>query len=156
MKINTTRFGEIEGDEKNIFQFDMPILGYNEEKEFLLIESKDASVFRWLQSTITPDLAFLVTAPTFFGLDYVFELPDEAEAALDIKTAEELVVLNITKIPNNKPREATINLLAPLIFNITNHKAGQVILSGTGFDVTYPLFQNNNEEEKELSETKGE
>ena len=156
MKINTTRFGEIEGNEQNIFQFDMPILGYNDEKEFILIESKEASLFKWLQSTKTPDLAFLVTAPVFFGIDYVFELPDEAEATLNVKKAEELVVLNIAKIPNNKPREATVNLLAPLVFNITNHKAGQVILSGTGFDVTYPLFQNNDNNEEETSETKGE
>ena len=149
MKINTTRFGEIEGDAKNIFQFAMPILGYNDEKEFILIESKEAALFKWLQSTKTPDLAFLVTAPGFFVIDYVFELPDEAEAALDVKQAEELVVLNIAKVPNNKPRETTVNLLAPLVFNVTNNKAGQVILSGSGFDVTYPLFQNDNEKDSQ-------
>lgn len=142
MKIQTTRFGEIEGDEKSIFNFTMPILGYNEEKQFVLIESKEAALFKWLQSTKTPDLAFLVTSPNFFGIEYAFELPDEAESALDVKTAEELMVLTIAKVPNGKPRETTVNLLGPVILNITNQKAGQVILSGSGFDTSYPLFQN--------------
>lgn len=142
MKIQTTRFGEIEGDEKAIFNFVMPILGYNDEKQFILVESKEASLFKWLQSTKTPDLAFLTTSPSFFGIDYVFELPDEAESALDVKSAEDLIVLNIAKVPNNNPRGTTVNLLAPVIFNIKNNNAGQVILSGSGLDVTYPLFQN--------------
>ena len=142
MKIQTTRFGEIEGDEKSIFNFTMPILGYNEEEQFVLIESKEAALFKWLQSTKTPDLAFLVTSPNFFGIEYAFELPDEAESALDVKTAEELMVLTIAKVPNGKPIETTVNLLGPVILNITNQKAGQVILSGSGFDTSYPLFQN--------------
>lgn len=142
MKIQTTRFGEVEGDEKSIFNFTMPILGYNEEKQFILIESKEAALFKWLQSTQTPDLAFLVTAPSYFGIEYSFELPEEAEARLNVKTAEELMVLTIAKVPNNKPRETTVNLLGPIILNTTNQNAGQVILSGSGFETNYPLFQN--------------
>ena len=142
MKIQTTRFGEIEGDEKLIFDFKMPILGYNEETEFVLVESKEASLFKWLQSTHTPDLAFLSTSAGFFGIDYVFELPDEAESILDVKSAEDLVVLNIAKVPNNNPRATTVNLLAPIVLNIKNNKAGQVILSGSGFSVECPLFEN--------------
>lgn len=142
MKIQTTRFGEIEGDENLIFNFKMPILGYNDENQFILIESKEASLFKWLQSTQTPDLAFLVTSPGFFGIDYVFELPEEAETILNVKSAEDLVVLNIAKVPNNNPRGTTVNLLAPIIFNVTNHDAGQVVLSGSGLDVTKPLFEN--------------
>mgnify|MGYP002766226495 FL=1 len=142
MKIQTTRFGEIEVDDKCVFNFTMPILGYNEEEQFVMIESKEASLFKWIQSTHTPDLAFPATVPSFFGIDYTFELPDEAEEALEVKAAEDLVVMNIAKIPSDNPRKTTVNLLAPIVFNITNNKAGQVVLSGTGFDVTYPLFKD--------------
>ncbi len=148
MKIQTTRFGEIEGDEKLIFNFKMPILGYNEEDQFVLVESKEASLFKWLQSTHTPDLAFLTTSPGFFGIDYVFELPDEAESILDVKTAEDLVVLNIAKVPNNNPRGTTVNLLAPIVFNIKNNTAGQVIISGSGFSVAQPLFENQPQQDE--------
>ena len=149
MKIQTTRFGEIEGDEKLIFNFKMPILGYNEETQFVLIEPKEASLFKWLQSTNTPELAFLTTSPGLFGIDYVFELPDEAESILDVKSADDLVVLNIAKVPNNNPRATTVNLLAPIVFNIKNNTAGQVILSGSGFAVEYPLFENQPQPKEE-------
>lgn len=149
MKIQTSRFGEIEGDERLIFNFRMPILGYNDETQFVLIEPKEASLFKWLQSTNTPDLAFLVTSPGFFGIDYVFELPDEAESILEVKTAEDLVVLNIAKVPNNNPRGTTVNLLAPIVFNIKNNQAGQVIISGSGLSVEYPLFENQPQPKEE-------
>lgn len=150
MKIQTTRFGEIEVDENFVFNFTLPILGYNEEEQFVMIESKEASLFKWIQSTHTPDLAFPATRPSFFGIDYTFELPDEAEDALDVKSAEDLIVLNIAKIPSDNPRKTTVNLLAPIVFNVNNNKAGQVVLNGTGFDVTHPLF--NDEEPKKDGE----
>ena len=49
MKIQTTRFGEIDVDDKYVFNFTMPILGYNEEEQFVMIESKEASLFKWIQ-----------------------------------------------------------------------------------------------------------
>ena len=142
MKIQTTRFGEIEVEDKFVIDFTMPILGYNEEEQFVMIESKEASLFKWIQSTHTPDLAFPATIPSFFGIDYTFELPDEAEASLDVKSAEDLIVMNIAKIPGDNPRKTTVNLLAPIVFNVNNNKAGQVVLSGTGLDVTYPLLKD--------------
>ena len=108
-----------------------------------VLETKKDSLFKWIQSTKTPELAFPVTSPAFFNIDYSFELPEEAENTLNVKNAEELIVLTIAKIPNNNPRLTTVNLLAPIIFNVTNHKAGQVILSGTGFNVTHPLFNDS-------------
>ncbi len=148
MKIKTTRFGEIEKDENVTYKFIIPILGFNEEDEFMLVEANANSSFKWLQSTKTPELAFAVTAPAFFDIEYSFELPDEVETTLEIKSAEELLVLNMAKIPNNNPRQTTLNLLAPIVFNTTNHHAGQVILNKTGFSVTHPLFDDEKRKEE--------
>lgn len=141
MKINTTRFGEIEVADSSCFKMVNPILGYDDEKEFVLIEHKDNSCFKWLQSTLTPDLAFVVTFPGFFGIDYTFELPENTQDDLKIVTVEEILALNIVVIPHENPRASTINLLAPLIFNITNKTGSQVILSNSNFKVDSPLFE---------------
>lgn len=141
MKINTTRFGEIEVAESSIFEFINPILGYEEEKQFVIVEHREGTNFKWLQSVKTPDLAFVVTVAGLFGIDYSFELPDVNQEELGIEKAEEIIALNIVVIPHENPRKSTVNLLAPLILNITNHKAGQIILSGTNFTVDYPLFE---------------
>lgn len=139
MKFNTTRFGEIDVDEDLIFNFELPVLGY-EDKKYVLIDVTENPIFKWLQSLNNPDVSFPVTTPAVFGHDYVFELPTHAEEVLDIKTAEDVLVFNIACIPDKSPKDSTINLLAPLIFNTKNHKAGQVILADSGFNAREKLF----------------
>ena len=51
--------------------------------------------------------------------------------------------MNIASIPQDNPQGTTINLLAPLIFNLDDKLAGQVILSGTGYDISFPLFKKD-------------
>ena len=140
MKVKTTRFGEIEVDENLIFNFELPILGYD-DKKYVMIDVTENPIFKWVQAVDTPEASFPVTTPAVFGHDYSFELPTIAEETLYIKSAEDVLVLNIACIPDKAPKDATINLLAPLIFNIKNHKAGQVILSDSGFSTTTKLFK---------------
>ena len=142
MKFNTTRFGEIDVDENLIFNFELPVLGYD-DKKYILIDVTENPIFKWVQSLETPEISFPVTTPALFGHDYVFELPTHAEELLEIKTAEDVLVFNIACIPGKKPQDATINLLAPLIFNTKNHKAGQVILADSGFKTREKLFIKN-------------
>lgn len=141
MIFNTTRFGEIEVPDESIFTFEEPILGYEKEKKFVLIEHKQNSNFKWLQSVNTPDLAFVLTIAGFFGIDYSFELPETTQDKLGIETADDLLAFNMVVIPHENPRNSTINLLAPIIMNVNNKKAGQVILSGTDFAVDHPLIK---------------
>jgi flagellar assembly factor FliW len=142
MKLSTTRFGEIEVQESSLFEFLSPILGYEDEKKFILIEHNDSSKFKWLQSFQTPSLAFVVTNAGLFGIDYSFELPDATQEELGIEEADDLLALNIVVIPHANPRNSTINLLAPIIANIKTNKASQIILPGSKFEVEYPLFEN--------------
>lgn len=142
MKVKTTRFGDVEVSENVLFKFISPILGYNEELEFVLIDHKENSNFKWLQSTNSPELAFVVTMAGYFGIDYVYELPENTQEELEIESADDILTLNIVLIPHENPRTSTINLLAPLIFNLKSRKGSQVILNGTNFKVDHPLFKN--------------
>ena len=130
---------------RNFFEFVSPILGYDDEKEFILIEHKSNSNFKWLQSTRTPDLAFVVTMAGFFGIDYSYELPEDTQEELGIETADNVLTLNIVFIPHENPSKSTINLLAPLIFNINTKKGAQVVLTGTDFKVNHLLFEKAKE-----------
>lgn len=141
MKIQTTRFGEIEVAEDLLFELIGPILGYDNETQFVLIEHKANASFKWLQSTTTPELAFAVTIPGLFGIEYSFELPDTTQEELAIESSDDILALNIALIPHENPRASTVNLLAPLIFNVKTRKGAQVILSGSNFSVHHPLFE---------------
>lgn len=141
MKIQTTRFGEVEVNENSCFEMISPVLGYEDEQKFALIEHKENANFKWFQSIKTPELAFVVTFAGFFGIDYSFELPEDTQENLEITEADDILTLNIVVIPHDNPRTSTINLLAPLIFNIKTRKGAQVILPNSNYKVDYPLFE---------------
>ena len=143
MKINTVRFGEIEIEKERIFKFKLPIIGFNDLKDFVILDLNQESFFKWLQSVEDPALAFPIVSVFSLGIDYSINLQDEVVDILKIKNIESLLVMNIASIPQDNPQGTTLNLLAPLVFNLDESIAGQVILSGSGYDVSFPLFKNN-------------
>ena len=143
MKVNTVRFGEIEIEENRIFNFALPIIGFNEMKKFAIIDTNKDSFFKWLQSIEDPALAFPIVSVFSMNLDYSIDLPDNVVESLKITSVENLLVMNIASIPQDDPQGATINLLAPIIFNLEELLAGQVVLSGSGYDISFPLFKKN-------------
>ncbi len=143
MKIKTVRFGEIEIDESRVFNFELPIIGFNELKKFVILDTNKDSFFRWLQSVEDPSLAFPIVSVFSLNVDYSIDLPDNVVEKLKIESVESLLVMNIASIPQDNPQGTTINLLAPIVFNLDKNIAGQVILSGSGYDISFPLFKNN-------------
>lgn len=143
MKINTVRFGEIEIEKERIFKFKLPIIGFNDLKDFVILDLNQESFFKWLQSVEDPALAFPIVSVFSLNIDYSIDLQDEVVDTLKIKNVESLLVMNIASIPQDNPQGTTLNLLAPLVFNLDESIAGQVILSGSGYDVSFPLFKNN-------------
>ena len=143
MKLNTARFGEIEIEENRIFSFVMPIIGFDMLHKFIIIDPNKDTLFKWLQSIEDPALAFPIISLSALNLDYTIDLPDNIVETLDIKDVESLLVVNITSIPQDNPKGTTINLLAPLIFNLNNQSAAQVVLSGSGYDISYSMFKEN-------------
>lgn len=141
MKLNTLRFGEIEIEENRIFEFVMPIIGFNHLSKFVILEPNKEALFKWLQSIEDPALAFPIISVAALDYDYTIDIPDNVVEVLEITAVESLLVMNITSIPQEDPKGTTINLLAPLIFNLDNQKAGQVVLSGSGYDISYPMFK---------------
>ena len=146
MDIETSRFGKITVNEEKLFNFVLPVVGFDELSKFVLLEHSNDSMFKWLQSVENPLLAFPIVSCANLSMDYVIDLPDSAVEALQIENVDDLLVMNIASIPSSDPSGATINLLAPLIFNIKNKLAGQIILSGSGYEVSCPIFEKGDTE----------
>ena len=143
MILNTLKFGEIEIEEDRIFNFVMPIIGFDHLSKFIILEPSKDNIFRWLQSIEDPSLAFPIITVASLDYDYSIDLADNVVNALEITNPDSILVMNITSIPQDNPRGTTINLLAPLIFNVDNQLAAQVVLSGSGYDISYPMFKKD-------------
>lgn len=146
IKLNTTKFGEIEIDKNLIFEFVVPIIGFNDLKHYAIVDYKPDSPFKWLQSVDEMDLAFPITLCSYFGIDYQFDIPDEEAEKIEIENADDVFVFNIVTIPGSNPAGATVNMVAPIVANLKNHKAMQIILKNTDFEVRHKLYEASNME----------
>ena len=155
MKIITSRFGEIEINDEMIFDFIEPILGYDNLTKFALIDNQSESPFKWLQSMENGDLAFPITFPAYFGIDYKFVIPEEKSKKLELKDAENLITFNIACIPQGNVENTTVNLIGPIVINSENKKGMQLVLADTKYTVKHKLFDEKVlEKEKQKEETK--
>ena len=156
MKLNTSRFGEIEVDENLIFNFIEPILGYDQLKKFVLIDNSPESPFKWLQAIEDGNVAFPITFPAYFGIDYQFVIPEDKAKKLGLKGPDNLFSFNIVCIPQGNVQETTVNLIGPIIINIDNKNGMQLVLTDTKYDIKHKLFAGDmHKKEQEKAETRG-
>ena len=134
MKINTTRFGEIEIEDNKIITFYLGIPGFEDLKRYVLIDYK--APIQWLHAVDDPDVAFIVVNPFILFPDYSVQIKDDAEILLDIKDPKDTVILVILTVMQNN---ITANLKAPLVMNAANFRAAQIILEDERYVFRKPL-----------------
>jgi flagellar assembly factor FliW len=140
MNIHTARFGDVSVDENRIIHFVEPILGFDGSSRYVILDHAEDSPFKWLQSADDPELAFVVTNPKFFGINYEFELSDEQAGHLHLQEAEDALVLTIVNIPQENPGKMTTNLLGPIVINQKLRKAMQVVLGDSNYSTKTRLI----------------
>ncbi len=146
MKINTVRFGEIEVLERQVFTFANGLPGFPDEREFAFLphddKTDDKPTFAYLQSLMTPELTFLLADPFAFFPDYEFIIDDETEQGLGTSASNLPMVWSIAMVLNNV-EDMTVNLVAPVLFNVENRQAVQMILDNNKYNTRHRLFPEN-------------
>jgi flagellar assembly factor FliW len=140
MTILNTRFGEIEYSADDIITFIDGVIGFPQNTEFLLLNHKPNTPFRWLQSLQEPSLAFLVAFPDAIVPGYAPEVNDSVAKELDLTEETPKLLLTTVTIPAGKPNEMTTNLVGPFIINGVTMRAKQVILSDDAYTVKHRVF----------------
>lgn len=133
----TTRFGEVEYDPDNLLNFPAGMIGFPTLHNFIVMPNKKNGPLFWIQSIEDPDIAFVLTDPTNFFLEYKV-IPDESERrTLKIEKDDECFSLAVVTVPPDQ--KITVNLAAPIIFAPKTNKAIQVILDNSDFKSKTPL-----------------
>ncbi|MCH2145676.1 MAG: flagellar assembly protein FliW [Phycisphaerales bacterium] len=126
MNIETTRFGSVEVDDARIVNFPSGLLGFSSYRKFVLLQPDDDGVFFWLQSVEAPDLAFVVTDPSLWIADFKANIRREQMVELcmdDVDDAQVLVIVN------KRDDILTANLQGPVVINVANCTAMQLVLA---------------------------
>lgn len=144
MKKVQTRFGEIEYDPDNLLHFPAGLVGFPNLRDFVVMPNKKEGPLFWIQSVDKGDIAFVVTDPTNFFLDYKV-VPEESEKQLlQIDSTEECYTLTVVTVPADQ--KITLNLAAPILFSPKTNRAIQIILENTDYQTKTPLPEITKEE----------
>lgn len=143
MKINTRIFGEIEIADEKIITFDNGIIGFPDMKRFTLLhdEEKGTGVgIRFLQSVDEPGFAMPVMDPLMVKPDYDPEVDDELLLSAGNLNEENILVLVTASIPSDLTK-ISVNLQGPIVINVEEHKACQIIVDGNLYPVKFPIYE---------------
>ncbi|MFC2076560.1 flagellar assembly protein FliW [candidate division KSB1 bacterium] len=140
MRIETTRFGEIEFQETDIVHLPHGLVGFNQFLRYIIIPHSENSPLFWLQSVDDPGLAFVITDPLMFRPDYQVKLEVADAQLLGIDDTSKAVIYAIVVIPKD-PQEMTANLMGPLVVNPETRMGKQIIMQDSPYTTRHYILE---------------
>jgi flagellar assembly factor FliW len=142
MKVNTSRFGTLEVQEADIMQIPDGLLGFEDLKQFFIVDPADETLILWLQSSTNPEVAFPILEPKVFKPDYKVHLSANELRSLKIESLKEkgILVYCILTIPDDITK-MTANLKAPLVINASAQMGRQVVLQENEYNVRASIYR---------------
>lgn len=142
MKVQTAHLGEIEADESGIIEIREGLLGFEDQKRFIMIDDRESTPFMWLQSLDKEKTAFIVVNPFLVAPQYEPELSDSDGQSLELDDPAQAMVVAIATLRRN-PFRVSINLRAPVIINPVKRIARQIILEDPQWQIQHFLGENS-------------
>lgn len=144
MKVQSSRFGELDVQEGDIVQFMEGLLGFPDFKRYTILTDASYDPFMWMQSLDEPELAFVLVDPLLVDPDYRVEANPGDIRDLGINSAADARVLVIVSIPEN-PEEMTANLKGPIVVNPATRMARQFVVMSERYDTKHPILRKTSE-----------
>lgn len=139
MMIQTARCGAIQVSENNIINFSPGLLAFEDLTRYVLLDITESPYFKWLQSLDNPELAFLLVDPFTVKNDYYVELNQPLKEKLGIKVPADVLIYTTVTVPKSGLKDATTNLMGPVIINCPARLGQQIILDRENDALKYPL-----------------
>ncbi len=136
-RIIKSRFGDIEYDPDNTLHFPEGLIGFENLRDFIVMPNQKQGPLFWIQSVDDPDIAFVLTDPTNFFLDYRVAPNRRERSELAIEDSDECYALAVVTVPPD--RKVTFNLMAPILFAPATNRAIQVVLENSQWQTRQPL-----------------
>ncbi len=107
------------------FTVTQPLLGFENIKQITL--EKIDEIFMRLESPDSKEITFTLVDP-FALREYSFDIPNNIQESLEINEESNILIYNIVIIQT--PIESSVvNFIAPIVFNTSSKKAGQIIIN---------------------------
>jgi flagellar assembly factor FliW len=130
--IDTSRFGKLEIDIEGVINLTEGLLGFADQKRYVLISLETTGPFTWFQSLDNPELAFVLIDPRMVDHNYKVAVDEETLKDLQVGDINRCMVYAIVTL-NQDPRQVTANLIGPIIINPDSKLGRQVVLTDTEY-----------------------
>ena len=137
MKIVSKAYGPIEVDDQQKLFFPMGILGFEDLKDYVLLDAKQPP-FYWLQSLDTVAVAFVLINPRLFIPEYEIEVEEMELEEIGITSVEDMLDFAIVTIPN-ETSQMTANLQGPIIINRKIRHGRQCISKNSVWQIRHKI-----------------
>lgn len=139
MKVETYLFGAIEVSPEKIIEFPNGLVGFEQNKRFMLVHEEDKAQpsSYTLQSLDDPTLALQIVDPVTLGFNYELGLSDAEMAILQSPAADDVAVMQVL-FKQEEGGKATIipSLRAPLLINIKARVGLQKVMVQVNQNIT--------------------
>ncbi len=133
MKVLTELAPALEPENRVANSFTLPqgLIGFREYTHAELLYLPDHLPFLWmkLSNAQGDSVHFVVLEPGSVLPNYTPELFDDDAANLDLRDGAEAMVLNIVTLEQQRPLEAKVNLIGPIIVNRRTKIGRQLVIS---------------------------
>ncbi|MDR2337243.1 MAG: carbon storage regulator CsrA [Deltaproteobacteria bacterium] len=136
IKFNSSRFGELEINPSAVIEFPFGLVGIPDAHQFVMLEY--SSPFSWLHSIDHPDIAFVVINGAELEPQFDVQVLT-ADKDIDLRPNDEIALINVVTVRPNI-QASTVNVKAPIVVNMRNKKAKQIIIDSTDLSINLPLF----------------
>lgn len=140
MEFKSKYHGILEYNEKDIVTFENGVPGFEELKRFILVPHKENDVFSILHSLEECEVGFIVISPFFIDDKYELNLEESIAEKLKLSSSHNAKIVNTVTL-HSDPKKITVNLKAPIIINVENNLAHQVILNNDKYNIKTPLIK---------------
>ncbi|RME44540.1 MAG: hypothetical protein D6795_17785 [Deltaproteobacteria bacterium] len=140
VRCHSTRLGEFEAKEEQIFLLPDGLIGFPQYREFCMIELERRPRIELLQSLDDPRLGFCLVQPEHFFPDYRLSLPPKEFDLLSVTRKEEIETWVIVTF-HRDPFRVTANLQAPLLLNRKERIGRQIVLRELPYHTRHLLIE---------------
>ena len=113
-----TRLGRRCIDTDKVVHFPRGLAGFENERDFILLQIRPEAPLLILQSVNTPVVGLLVADPySFFDKSYAPQVSDAEKQLLSIESLDQAALLVTVSIPAGAPEKAVLNLTGPIVIN---------------------------------------
>jgi flagellar assembly factor FliW len=128
-----TKFhGTIRFEPEQVLDIPAGLIGFPDEKQFLLLELPSMRPLAFIQSIRTPELCFISLPAQVVDAQYTLSLQPSDVAIFGYRPEKPPVmgkdVLCLALLTAGEKKETTANLLAPVVIDIARHRGMQAIV----------------------------